>query len=163
MKHSVLLLFHWRNVYFIYIQTVIVTGLPSFVLLYFLKFPLPASFISIMRTCFLLCWLACKISSHVSMYLKPMFACFICVNFSLSLSLHREKRLLNFTSNNWRRRALPTCPAGHLLLPPPRLTPCLSAQPELSQHAAAELTPAPRTSCQALRMVRWIIVLTMCS
>lgn len=92
-----------------------------------------------------------------------MFTCFICVNSCINLYLsllrHREKRLLNITSNNWRRRALLTCPAGYLLPSPPHLTNLLSAQPELSQHAAAEFTPAPQMSCQALRMVRWIILL----
>lgn len=92
-----------------------------------------------------------------------MFTCFICVNSCINLYLsllhYREKRLLNITSNNWRRRALLTCPAGYLLPSPPHFTNRLSAQPELSQHAAAEFTPAPQTSCQALRMVRWIILL----
>lgn len=93
-----------------------------------------------------------------------MFTCFIClnscINLYLSLLRHREKRLLNITSNNWRRRAFLKCPAGYLLPSPPHLTNRLSAQPELSQHAAAEFTPAPQTSCQALRMVRWIILLS---
>lgn len=89
-----------------------------------------------------------------------MFTCYICVNsFSsiLCLSFCRERRLLNFTSTNWKRRALPMCPAGYLL-PPPQLLNWLSAHPGLSQHAAAELTATPLTSLQGLQMVRWIIV-----